>query len=98
MSSKQESLFNDEQKRSRKVEKFVKSASKDGTLSVTIDAEIATRIRKYCRMKNLNCKKLVQQIISEKIDELEASRFDDMSREDLLELVKRMEAEKEAQA
>ena len=99
MTSKQENLFAlDEQKRKRKVETFVKSKSKDGSLSVTIVPDVAKRVRNYCKMKNLNCTKLICDIVAEKMSELEAAKYDDMSREDLLELVKRMEAEKEAQA
>lgn len=99
MTSKQENLFSlDEQKRKRKVETFVKSKSKDGSLSVTIVPDVAKRVRNYCKMKNLNCTKLICDIVTEKMSELEAAKYDDMSREDLLELVKRMEAEKEAQA
>ena len=99
MTSKQENLFSlDEQKRKRKVDTFVKSKSKDGSLSVTIVPDVAKRVRNYCKMKNLNCTKLICDIVAEKMSELEAAKYDDMSREDLLELVKRMEAEKEAQA
>ena len=98
MSNKQESLFKEEEKRTRNVEKFVRTKSRDGSLSVTIEPDIAQRIRKYCRAKNLNCKKLIEKIIREEIDELDAHRFDDMSRDDLLDLIKRMEAEKEADA
>lgn len=99
MTSKQENLFAlDEQKRKRKVDTFVKSKSKDGSLSVTIVPDVARRVRNYCKLKNLNCTKLICDIVAEKIAELEAAKYDDMSRDDLLELVKRMEAEKEAQA
>lgn len=99
MTSKQENLFSlDEQKRKRKADTFKKSKSKDGSLSVTIVPDVAKRVRNYCKMKNLNCTKLICDIVAEKISELEAAKYDDMSRDDLLELVKRMEAEKEAQA
>lgn len=98
MSNKQESLFGEEQKRTRNVKRFVKSASRDGSLSVIIDPDVARKVRKYCKLKNLNCKKLVSEIVAEKIEELEAAKYDDMSREDLLELIRRMEAEKEADA
>lgn len=99
MTSKQENLFSlDEQKRKRKVETFVKSKSKDGSLSVTIVPDVAKRVRNYCKLKNLNCTKLICDIVAEKMSELEVAKYDDMSREDLLELIRRMEAEKEAQA
>ena len=93
IASKQASLF-EEGKRTRNVEGFVKTNSKDGTLSVTIDPDLAGRIRKYCWTRNRNCKKLVNQIVREKMEELESSRFDDMSREDLMSLIVRMEAER----
>ena len=99
MTSKQENLFAlDEQKRKRKVDTFVKSKSKDGSLSVTIVPDVARRVRNYCKLKNLNCTKLICDIVAEKIAELEAAKYDDMSRDDLLDLIHRMEAEREAEA
>ena len=98
MNNKQGSLFEEEQKRTRNVKKFVKSTSRDGSLSVIIDPDVACKVRRYCKLKNLNCKKLVSEIVAEKIDELEATKYDDMSRDDLLELIRRLEAEKEADA
>ena len=99
MTSKQENLFAlDEQKRKRKVDTFVKSKSKDGSLSVTIVPDVARRVRNYCKLKNLNCTKLICDIVVEKISELEAAKYDDMSRDDLLDLIHRMEAEREAEA
>lgn len=99
MTSKQENLFAlDEQKRKRKVDTFVKSKSKDGSLSVTIVPDVARRVRNYCKLKNLNCTKLICDIVAEKISELEAAKYDDMSRDDLLDLIHRMEAEREADA
>ena len=99
MSNKQETLFEEEQKqRTRNVETFVRVKSRDGSLSVTIDPDIAQNIRKYCKIKNLNCKKLIEQILEEEMEKRWPTRYDSMSREDLLKLVKRMEAEKEGKA
>lgn len=98
MNSKQESLFKDDQKRTRKVEKFVRTGSKDGTLSVIIDPDIAIRIRKYCRTRNLNCKKLIEKIIREKLDELEPARLEEMNKDELIAYIQRMEAEREGEA
>ncbi len=99
MSNKQETLFEDEQKRrTRKVETFVRTKSRDGSLSVTIDPDIAIKLRRFCRTKNLNCKKVVEEILREKIEALEAGRFDGMDKDSMIDYIRRLEAEKEADA
>ena len=90
MKNKQESLFEDKQKRTRNVDGFVKANSKDGSLSVRFAPDIAHRIRNYCWIRGLNCKKFANQQMRVRMDELEASQFDDMSREDLINLIKQM--------
>lgn len=97
MSNKQETLF-EEQRRTRNVEKYVRAKSKDGSLSIRLDPALAKKVRKYCRLKQLNCKKLIEKIIREKIDELISSQFDGMTREDMAEVILRLQAEKEAEA
>lgn len=99
MSNKQETLFEEEQRqRTRNVETFVRTKSRDGSLSVTIEPYIAIKLRKFCKTKNLNCKKVVEEILREKIEALEAGRFDGMDRDALLDYIRRLEAEKEADA
>jgi hypothetical protein len=98
VNSKQESLFKEDQRRTRNVEKYVRAKSKDGSLSIRLDPVLAKKVRKYCRLKQLNCKKLIEKIIREKIDELISSQFDGMTREDMAEVILRLQAEKEAEA
>lgn len=80
----------DKQKRTRNVNGFVKANSKDGSLSTKFEHDIGSQIRNYCWMHNLNCTKFVNQQMRIRMDELEASQFDDMSREDLINLIKQM--------
>ena len=99
MSSKQETLFEEEQKRrTRNVETFVRTKSRDGSLSVTIEPDIARKLRKYCKTKNLNCKKVVEEILREKIEALESGRFNGMDKDAMLDYIRRLEAESEAEA
>lgn len=99
MTSKQENLFvMDEQKRKRKVDTFVKSKSKDGSLSVTIDADLGSTIREYCEIRNTNCTKLIHKILAEKFEELWDTIYEDMSKEDMIAAIKRLRNKQEANA
>jgi hypothetical protein len=77
-------------KRTRKVA-YVKSKSKDGSLTVTINAGVAAKVKKYCRLHGRNCTQFLNEILAERMAELEQTQYDDLSRDDLLRLVKRME-------
>lgn len=92
--NKQESLF--VEKRTRKQDTYKKSESKDGTLSVTIDKEIAIPFKRYCARHNLNCKKVANRFIAEKLAELEKTEFESMSKEELIEMVLSLRGKKDA--
>lgn len=74
MNSKQESLFKEDQRRTRNVEKYVRAKSRDGSLSIRLDPALAKKVRKYCRLKQLNCKKLIEKIIRKRIEEKAKSK------------------------
>jgi hypothetical protein len=97
MSNKQETLF-EEQRRTRNVEKYVKAKSKDGTLSVTIDADLGSSIREYCEIRNTNCTKLIHKILAEKFDKLWDTIYEDMSKEDMIAAIKRLRKKQEVKA
>ena len=96
MNSKQESLFKEDRRRTRNVEKYVRAKSKDGSLSIRLEPDVSAMVRRYCKLKQVNCKKLLEKIIREKIRELEKEQFDNMSREDLIEVIQRMRKEGQA--
>jgi hypothetical protein len=85
------SLFDaDDLKRKRKTN-YVKSVSKDGELTVHVKAETAAKIKKYCRLHNMNCKQFINDTLAERIGELSKTQYDSLSREELLAIVKRLE-------
>lgn len=80
-----------EQNPRKKRMNYVKSKSKDGELTVHIAADVARMLKRFCKVKNTNCKQVVNDLLREKLKEMDAAKYDGMSREELLALVKRME-------
>lgn len=91
MTSKQETLF--DMKRKRNQNTYKNTVSRDGSLSVIIDPEIAERVRRYCQIKNLNCKKVVNEMIEMMIGELENTLIDTMSPDQMRDLLRKMSPE-----
>ena len=88
---KQNSLFDtDETVRKRKV-KYVQKESKNGELTVHINADTAEVIKRYCNIHSLNCKAFVNQVLTDHMKELDGTKYDDLPKEKLVELLKRME-------
>lgn len=87
------SLFDSEElKRTRKVA-YVHSKRKDGGLHVLLNADTATKVKKYCKLHNVNCSAFVNEILGERMKELSEKQYDDLTKEELIALVKRMEKE-----
>lgn len=84
-------LFEFPEQKTKKKVKYVKSKSTNGELTVHIEAETAKRVKRYCKAKNINCKEFINELLQEKMQELNATKYDGMTREELLDLVKRME-------
>ena len=77
----------DTKERTRTVNGYVKSHSKDGRLHVDIDADVSEIIDRYCKLRNINRKRLVNQILAEKMNELKQAMYDDLPKEKLIELL-----------
>ena len=80
--------FADTKERTRIVNGYVKSHSKDGRLHVDIDADVSEIIDRYCKLRNINRKRLVNQILAEKMNELEQKMYDDLTKDELINLLK----------
>ncbi len=87
------SLFDaDALKRTRKVA-YKKSKSKDGNLHVRLAPELAAKVKRYCKIHHVNCSEFVNQIIGESIDDLVRNQYENMSKEELIDLLRQMERE-----
>lgn len=86
-----ETLFDmDEIKQRRKV-KYVDKTSKNGELTVHVKVDTAEDIKRYCNIHNLNCKQFVNDVLAEHMKKLDQTKYDDLPKEKLVELLKRME-------
>lgn len=86
------SLFNaDELKRTRKVG-YVRSKSIDGVLRVRLEPDTSEKVKKYCRAHSINCSTFVNEVVAKHMHEIGDS-LDDLTKEELIALVKRLENE-----
>lgn len=92
MNRKMQNLFDEDEKRTRRAN-YVKSKSKNGELTVHVAADTALKIKRYCKLHSLNCKKFINQILQERMQELETIQYDDLTREELIEILKRVDGE-----
>lgn len=88
---KQNTLFDTADTPKMREMKYVQRESKNGELTVKVNADTAEVIRRYCNIHNLNCKKFVNDILTEHMKELDQTKYDDLPKEKLVELLKRME-------
>lgn len=88
---KKETLFEMEEIKQKRKVNFVDKTSKNGELTVHVNADTAEDIKRYCNIHNLNCKQFINQVLKEHMKELEWTKYDDMPKEKLVELLKRME-------
>ena len=96
----QDTLFDlEKKKRTRVQDGYKKSVSKDGSLSVHFAGDLANRVREHCRITNQNCRKFVTALVEKGMDQAETEMFEQMSRDDLINMIKRLKdgdkAEKE---
>lgn len=80
-------LFNEEEPKQRRHKNYVRSNSSDGRLHVTIEADAAAKVKKYCELHNLNCSEFVSNFLSDKMEELLHTKYDSMPREELIALL-----------
>jgi hypothetical protein len=53
---------------------------------------VAERVKRYCQIMNLNCKKVVNKIIDENMDKLEDAQVDALTPEQMRMMLKKMSA------
>lgn len=83
---KERTLFNmDERKRNTR---YVRSKSKTGELTVHVNADTTALIKEYCQMHSMNCKQFVNDVLTEKMAELEQNKYDGLTKDELIELLK----------
>lgn len=61
--------------------------SKDGSFSPHIGKTTAERLARYCRLKNINKTKFVEQCINERLDGLEREYYETLSKDELIGLI-----------
>lgn len=84
---KERTLFNMDESRKRNT-KYVRSKSKTGELTVHVNADTTALIKEYCQMHKVNCKKFVNDVLTEKMAELEQTKYDGLTKEELIEMLK----------
>ena len=89
---KERTLFDMEETRRRNT-KFVRSKSKTGELTVHVGADTTALIKSYCQMHSMNCKQFINDVLTEKMKELEQSKYDGLTKDELIALLKRRDAE-----
>lgn len=85
---KERTLFDVNEPRKQKVFNYRNSKSKNGSLSLKLSPETAQAVKEYCHLNNLNCTKFVEQIMAEKMQELEQNKYDGLTKEELIEMLK----------
>jgi hypothetical protein len=68
-------------------------ACKDGLLHIRLTPENAESVKKYCRLHNVNCSVFVNDMVFDRMKELAETQYDDLTKEELIALVKRLENE-----
>lgn len=64
-------------------------SSKDGTFSPHLSKKTSERIERFCKINNLNKTKFVERCCDERLDVLETEMLDTLTKEQLIEMVKR---------
>ena len=57
-----------ESKRTRNEDGYRDSESKDGTISASIEKELAVRVKLICKYRNISKKKYINQAVKEKLE------------------------------
>lgn len=70
----------------QKREQFRNTSSKDGSLSVHLKGQLASRVRSYCQEQNVSILKFIETCVSSQLDNLERESLLNMPKEMLIEL------------
>lgn len=62
-------------------------ASKDGRFSPRISKTTTERLTIYCHLNNMNKTHFVEQCVNERLDELEPQYYEQLSKEDLINII-----------
>ena len=92
----QNTLFAEEEKvkkRTRKQETYRRSSSKDGSLSIKFEPDLAAEVRDWCWLTNQNCNKFAVKWIKKGLEEEEASMFQTKDRDGLIDMIKRLRSQ-----
>lgn len=71
----------------RKETKYRDSKSRSGEYSPKISPALADRIKNYCKLVNMNKNTFVEEHCKEALDKLEREAYENMSKEELVELL-----------
>lgn len=67
---------------------YKNSHNKAGELHVVFEPDVARLIKNYCKARNLNCKKYVNQAMLDQVQKDREARYASMTRDELLEELK----------
>jgi len=89
------SLFKYEELKKARTFGYKKSKSRDGSLTVMIEPEVARKIKRYCALLDINCTHFVNEAMAEKVEEVMKNKYDMMTEAQKTEELYRLEAELE---
>ena len=53
-----------------------------------VNADTTALIKEYCQMHSVNCKQFINDVVAEKMQELEQNKYDGLTKEELINLLK----------
>lgn len=69
---------------------FRSAQSKDGTFSPHLGKTITDRVTRYCKRKNLNRTRFVEQCVNERLDVLEKEYLEGLTKEELIAMIQQL--------
>lgn len=74
--------------RTRNEEGFRNRPSRDGIISCKFDLDVSKRIIDYCKSKNLNKTKFINNCMRTQLDELEQEYYESLDKDELIRLLR----------
>ena len=72
---------------SKRIYGYKNTHSKDGTINVRIDGDLANKLRAYGKTVNENASTIANKAVKEYLDKEQARMLEQMSKEDLIKLL-----------
>lgn len=72
---------------SKRIYGYKNTHSKDGTINVRIDGDLANKLRAYGKTVNENASTIANKAVKEYLDNEQARMLEQMSKEDLIKLL-----------